>query len=308
MTTLRPWFRLFRLPNLLTVPGDPLAGFLLATAGQVEQTQLILLFSAMGASFFLYLFGLAVNDIVDVEVDRVERPERPLPAGEITLPQARMAAIAAALSGLNVALFSGKSALIIAALLAATILLYNAKLKSIPVFGALAMGICRGLSLLLGVAAAKPEWFMQWPPPVILPAVIATIGLMFYVATFTALARHETEQEKPMGFLRWGPFLVLLIVLPSLVTVTTALKQTAGVAPTVFVFLMCMALMRVWLLGGPLYRFQAMPIIIGGYIRNLLMVQACFCVASGVAGLWPAMTLLLLFSFFSRLSKTYYSS
>lgn len=308
MTTLRPWFRLFRLPNLLTVPGDPLAGFLLATAGKVEQNQLILLFSAMGASFFLYLFGLAVNDIVDVEVDRVERPERPLPAGEITLSQARMAAIAAALSGLNVALFSGKSALIIAALLAATILLYNAKLKSIPVIGALAMGICRGLSLLLGVAAAKPEWFMQWPAPVILPAVIATIGLMFYVATFTALARHETEQEKPMGFLRRGPFLVLLIVLPSLVTVTTALKQTAGVAPTVFVFLMCMALMRVWLLGGPLYRFQAMPIIIGGYIRNLLMVQACFCVASGVAGLWPAMTLLLLFSFFPRLSTSYYSS
>lgn len=308
MTTLRPWFRLFRLPNLLTAPGDPLAGFLLATAGKVDQTQLVLLLSAMGASFFLYLFGLAVNDIIDVEVDRVERPERPLPAGEITLPQARMAAIAAVLSGLNVALFPGKPALIIAALLAATILLYNAKLKNRPVVGALSMGACRGLSLLIGVAAAKPEWFMQWPTPVVLPALIATIGLMFYVATFTALARHETEQEKPVGFFRWVPFLVLLIVLPSLVTVTTALKQTAGVAPTVFVFLMCMALMRVWLLGGPLYRFQAMPVIIGGYIRNLMMVQACFCVASGVAGLWPAMTLLLLFSIFPRLSKSYYSS
>ncbi|MEI6645956.1 MAG: UbiA family prenyltransferase [bacterium] len=308
MTTWRPWFRLFRLPNLLTAPGDPLAGFVLASAGKIEQSQLVLLLSAMGTSLFLYLFGLAVNDIVDVEVDRAERPERPLPAGEITLTQARMAAIAAVLSGLNVALFSGKPALIIATLLAAAILFYNAKLKYTPIAGALAMGICRGLSLLIGVAAAKPEWFMQWPTPVMLPAVIAAIGLMFYVATFTALARHETEQEKPMGFLRWVPFLVLLIALPSLVTVTTALKQTAGVAPTVFVFLMCMALMRVWLLGGPFYRFQAMPVIIGGYIRNLLMVQACFCVSCGVAGLWPAMTLLLLFTIFPRLSKSYYSS
>lgn len=308
MTTLRPWFRLFRLPNLLTAPGDPLAGFLLATAGKMEQSQLIPLFSAMGASLFLYLFGLVVNDIIDVEVDRAERPDRPLPAGEITVPQARMAAIAAALSGMNIALYPGTPVLIIAALLAATILLYNAKLKNTPVFGALSMGVCRGLSLLIGVAAAQPAWFTQWPTPVVLPAVIAAIGLMLYVASFTALARHEAEQEKPVGFLQWVPFLVLLIVLPSLVTVTTALKQTVGVAPTVFVFLMCMALMRVWLLGGPLYRFQTMPVIIGGYIRNLMMVQACFCVACGVAGLWPAMTLLLLFSIFPRLNKSYYSS
>ena len=308
MTTLRPWFRLFRLPNLLTVPGDPLAGFLLATAGKVEGVQAIALFSAMGASLFLYLFGLAVNDIVDVEVDRAERPERPLPAGEITIPQARMAAIAAALSGLNVALFAGKSALIVAALLAATILLYNAKLKNRPVAGALAMGACRGLSLLIGVAAARPEWFMQSPTSLLLPALIASAGVTLYVAAFTALARHETEAEKPVGFSRWLPFLALLMALPSVITVATALKQTVGVAPTVFVFLMCMALMRAWLLGGPLYRIQKMPAIIGGYIRNLMMVQACLCVACGVMGLWPAMTLLLLFTVFPRLARSFYSS
>lgn len=308
MTTLRPWFRLFRLPNLLTVPGDPLAGFLLATGGSVDKAHLLSLFSVMAASFFLYLFGLAVNDIVDVEVDRMERPDRPLPSGEITVPQARMAAIAAALSGLNIALFSGRPALIVAALLAATILLYNAKLKRLPVAGALAMGACRGWSLLLGVAAAKPEWFMQGPQSHAVPAVIAAVGLTLYVAAFTSLARYETEQEKPMGLLRWGPFCVLLVTLPSVIIVTTALKQTAGITPTVFVFLMCTALMRAWLLGGPLYRIQEMPDVIGGYIRNLLMVQACLCVACGAAGLWPAMTLLLLFTVFPRLMRSYYSS
>ncbi len=308
MTTLRPWFRLFRIPNLLTVPGDPLAGFLLATAGHVERPQWLPLLAAMGASFSLYLFGLAVNDIVDVEVDRAERPDRPLPAGEITVPQARMAAIAAALSGLNIALFPGRPALIVAALLAATILLYNAKLKRLPGVGALAMGACRGWSLLLGVAAAKPEWFTLGPQSQAVPAVIAAVGLTLYVAAFTSLARYETEQEKPMGLLRWGPFCVLLVTLPSVITATTALKQTTGITPTVFVFLMCMSLMRAWLLGGPLYRVQEMPDIIGGYIRNLLMIQACLCVACGAAGLWPAMTLLLLFTVFPRLMRSYYSS
>jgi UbiA prenyltransferase family len=308
MKTLRPWFRLFRLPNLLTVPGDPLAGFLLATAGIVERTQLMALFSAMAASLFLYLFGLAVNDIVDVEVDRTERPDRPLPAGEITIPQARMAAIAAALSGLNVALFAGRSALIVAALLAAMILLYNAKLKNIPVFGALAMGGCRGLSLLLGVVAVQPNWLMQGPTSLAVPALIAAVGVTLYVAAFTALARVETEAQKPAGWARWRPFLVLLVTLPSVLIVASALKQTTDLAPTVFVFLMCMALMRAWLLGGPLYRIQEMPALIGGYIRNLLMVQACLCVACGSAGLLPAVTLVLLFTLFPRLLRSYYSS
>jgi len=164
------------------------------------------------------------------------------------------------------------------------------------------------LSLLLGVAAARPEWLTRAPTALLLPAGIAAVALTLYVAAFTALARHETDPEKPAGFQRWIPFLVLLAGLLSVVIVTTALKQTAGVAPTVFVFLMCMALMRAWLLGGPLYRFQELPLIIGGYIRNLLMVQACLCVACGVAGLLPAVTLVLLFAVFPRLARGFYSS
>jgi len=309
MKTLRPWFRLIRLPNLVTVPGDPLAGFLLATAGTLERPQMLPLFAAMGAALFLYLFGLILNDIVDLETDKIERPDRPLPAGEISLPQARMAAIAMALSGLNLSLAAGKPALIVAALLAGAILLYNGKLKNIPVLGALTMGSCRGLSLLLGVAAARPEWFLSFPSTCIIwPSMLAPLVVTFYVASFTALARHETESEKPMGFLRWMPMTVLLVGLPCLLIMVTAIGLTTGMAPTLFVFLFCMATMRAWLLGGPLYRVQEMPLIIGGFIRNMLLIQAALCVACGTAGILPAVTLVLLFAIFPRLTKTYYSS
>jgi len=308
MKTLRPWFRLVRLPNLVTVPGDPLAGFLLVTAGTLERPHLLPLFASMGAALFLYLFGLILNDIVDLRADKIERPDRPLPAGEITLPQARMTAIAVALSGLNLALAAGKPALIVAALLAGAILLYNGKLKNIPVLGALTMGSCRGLSLLLGVVAARPEWFAHFPNAPLLPPALAVFVETCYVASFTALARHETESERPMGILRWMPFVFLLAGLPCLLVAVTALKQTAGVAPTLFVFLFCMATMRAWLLGGPLYRVQEMPLIIGGFIRNMLLIQAALCVACGTAGILPAMTLVLLFAIFPRLARSNYSS
>jgi len=309
MKNLRPWFRLVRLPNLVTVPGDPLAGFLLATAGQIERLQMLPLLFAMGAALFLYLFGLIVNDIVDLETDRTERPDRPLPAGEITLPQARMAAIAMALSGLNVALFAGKPALIVAGILSGAILLYNGKLKNVPGVGALIMGSCRGLSVLLGVAAARPEWFLSLPSTCIIwPSILAPLVLALYVGAFTALARRETEREKPMGPLRWMPMIVLLVGLPCLLIMVTAIGLTTGVGPTIFVFIFCMAVMRAWLLGGPLYRIQEMPLIIGGFIRNLLLVQAALCVACGTAGILPAITLVLLFAVFPRLAKAYYSS
>lgn len=309
MKRLRPWFRLFRLPNLLTVPGDPLAGYLLATLGQMERLQMLPLLFAMGAAIFLYLFGLIVNDIVDLETDRTERPDRPLPAGEITLPQARMAAIAAALSGLNIALCAGKPALIVAGILSGAILLYNGKLKNVPGAGALMMGSCRGLSVLLGVATARPEWFLSLPSTCIIwPSMLAPLVVALYVAAFTALARRETECEKPMGFLRWMPMTVLLVGLPCLLIMVTAIGQTTGAGPTIFVFIFCMAVMRAWLLGGPLYRLQEMPLIIGGFIRNLLLVQAALCVACGTAGILPAVTLVLLFAVFPRLSRAYYSS
>ena len=301
--TLMPWFRLARLPNLLTVPGDPVAGFLLAAAFAAQYPKPVLLFAAAGAALFLYLFGLILNDLMDIEVDRVERPERPLPAGEITVPQARMAAIAMALSGLNLALVAGRPALYVAAALAGLIVLYNAVHTRVPAAGVLAMGLCRGLSLLLGVAAAQPESFGAAAP-----ALAAAAGLALYVFSFSVLARREMDPEKPLGKTRWMPFGALLICLPAVLTISSALRKLDAFTPLVYVFLMVMTLMRAWLLGGLMYRLQPVPATVGGHIRNLLLVQACFCVAAGPQGLLPAVLFVLLSFVFPRLASLFYSS
>ena len=94
--TLMPWLRLVRLPNLLTVPGDPVSGFLLAAAAKGQMPHIGKMAAAAGASLCLYIFGLILNDMVDLAEDARERPERPLPSGSVTVAQARMAAIAMA--------------------------------------------------------------------------------------------------------------------------------------------------------------------------------------------------------------------
>src|SRR6187402_3064887 len=96
--TLRTWLQLFRAPNLFTVPGDPLAGYVLAAYGAFEPA----VWLAVGASICLYAAGLLDNDLADLREDRAERPQRPLPSGAAN---PRTVALAAAvLTGLGVLL------------------------------------------------------------------------------------------------------------------------------------------------------------------------------------------------------------
>jgi geranylgeranylglycerol-phosphate geranylgeranyltransferase len=43
--------------------------------------------------FFMCAYSMAVNDIYDLEVDRVNRPDRPIPSGRITISQASKLAL-----------------------------------------------------------------------------------------------------------------------------------------------------------------------------------------------------------------------
>lgn len=304
--TIVPWLRLLRLPNLLTVPGDPVAGYLLA-AGCGGGGSLRTLLPAAGASLALYGFGLILNDMVDLKIDLQERPERPLPSGEISFSRARGAAVALAITGLNLALFAGVHVLCAAAVLSALIIAYNAGLKKIPVLGVITMGVCRGFSFLLGALAAVAG------PGNLLGAAGAPVMLGFAAVTLSfvgisVIARREMDAEKPAGVQRMLPFVSLLITLPGLVIALSILEMIVQPAATVFVFLMIMTLMRAWLLGGILYRLQPVPVTVGGHIRNHLMVQACLCSATGGWGLLPALGLVLASQLFAMLSRRFYSS
>ncbi len=301
-----PWLRLLRAPNLLTVPGDPVAGYLLASVA-VAGAGAGALLPAAGAALCLYCFGLILNDMVDVNGDAAERPERPLPSGAIPFNRARGAAIAFALTGLNLALFSSVAVLCVAAILSALIILYNAGLKKVPLFGVVAMGLCRGFSFLLGAAAAVRS------PSALFSAAGLPVALGFGAVTLTfvavsAVARREMEAEKPMGVQRYLPFAALLLALPALVVALSAQGRLVQPMATVYLFLMIMTLMRAWFLGGILYRVQPVPVTVGNHIRNHLMVQATLCAAAGAWGALPALILVLVSPLFAALSRRFYSS
>ena len=147
--SIKPWLQLIRLPNVVTAAADSLAGCLLATGALGEPRRwLPLVFSSM----ILYASGTALNDVFDFDIDRAERPNRPLPSGQVARQTAAWLGGLGLFVGPALACMSG-SALsgIVAVVLAFCILGYDAGLKHTwlgPVF----MGACRGLNLLLGMS------------------------------------------------------------------------------------------------------------------------------------------------------------
>ncbi len=195
------WLQLLRLPNLLTLPGDVLAGFLLSSAAGPQAWLRLLL--ALPASLLFYAAGLILNDLFDYAEDLRERPTRPLPARLIS----REAATACALIFLWVAVFFAAffNALRIAVPLVLAIVLYNIGLKRHRYAGPLLMGACRAGNLLLGAAAATNGASPTWAP------VTGALLLGSYIALVTWFAREEMEPNALLRPHQIGHLLGLLM-------------------------------------------------------------------------------------------------
>lgn len=185
MGEILAWARLLRLPNHATAIADVLAGYLVVSGAHGAPSPPLLLAVAAGWSF--YAAGMVLNDLFDVELDRVERPERPLPSGRIGLATAAVVGRGLlALGGLGACLAAVASghpaAALVGACLTAAIWIYDRHAKSTP-WGPAVMGLCRGLNWLLGMTAAGgPTLDVHWLIP---------LGIAVYVAGITLYARDE---------------------------------------------------------------------------------------------------------------------
>lgn len=181
------------MPNVFTAIADILAGLAIITP-LVTQHGIPLVWLdprawlLVLASVSLYLAGMVWNDLLDLAVDRRERPTRPLPAGRVTLGVARGLGIILLIVGTAAAWAAGREPGIISLILVAAIFAYNGFLKKTPL-GPLGMGTCRFLNLLLGLSYAG------WPPHDALWLAPLANGL--YIVGVTIQARDEAATSRP---------------------------------------------------------------------------------------------------------------
>lgn len=205
---LLAYVQLFRLPNVFTAIADVLMGYLFVRRPEVDPPQYLAayLLPLLLGSALMYMAGMVLNDVFDVEVDRAERPERPLPSGRIAVGWARwlgfeMLFFGAAL-GCFVSLISrDPRSAGVAVGLAVLIVLYNRVLKA-TFLGPIAMGGCRFLNVLLGMSAIGAG--VPWTGNNYLIAA----GIGVFIVGVSWFARGEAEEKIHRGPLIGGTILI----------------------------------------------------------------------------------------------------
>src|SRR5438093_7148770 len=140
-TSPPPYWRtlliLGRASNLPTVWSNCLAGWLLGGGGELKRLEML-----CAGSTFLYLGGMYLNDAFDAQFDQQHRAERPIPSGAIRAASVWAWGFCWLVLGIGDLSLLGKTTAVLAALLAASILVYDAVHK-IFAFSPVLMAACR---------------------------------------------------------------------------------------------------------------------------------------------------------------------
>ena len=163
----------------MTALADVLAGFAAANLGNSRALPWLLTATAC-----LYGGGVVLNDYFDRGVDAIERPERPLPSGRVRPAAAASFGGILLIAGVFAASRSTREGAVIACLIAAAIIVYDTWSKHHWLLGPATMGACRGLNLMLGIAAVPAALTARWE-----------LGLLpfTYICAITAVSRGEVH-------------------------------------------------------------------------------------------------------------------
>ena len=280
-----------------------MAGFCLASVGGNVLVSFlpVRLYGALLVSLLLYCAGLLQNDYCDLEEDREDRPYRPLPSRRINSLTAIVVACLLAAAGLLLAFTVSLASGVVAIILALVITIYNRLAKRIAIVGPIFMGVCRGLSLLLG--ASVLGWEGIFSPAIIFSAIF----LSAFIAAVTHLAVNETDSYG-LGAMRWGPALVLLVWFSGLYFL---IRPSAVSTLTVSVVLSLLASSWAFYCGSLLISGAPSSTVqqtIGRFLQGLLLIQATMIALYGPNAFIIILILMVAWPTSQKLATHFYAS
>lgn len=228
------------MPNIFTVPSNVISGYLIVTP--LSGLDPINLFILILSSTFLYMSGVVFNDYFDIEIDRKERPSRPLPSGSISKQRAKKIAVGLMVLATILSFTVSWTSFAVAALLSGIILAYNYKLKHNKFSNPVTMGAARFLNVILGASLALSLYFQTNSTQLVI-AALAVFALVFVISVFS---RKEMSgmQKKPqiiilfsvvyvvigliamatlLGYFKMESFMILV---PFIIIISIIFKQT----------------------------------------------------------------------------------
>ena len=190
---LRQYLTLIRLPSMFTAPTNILAGYFAAITPQDANSTHLL--SLMISSALLYMAGMVLNDYFDIQVDKKERPSRPLASGAIKKRNALVVALAAlATANIILLVMVNLASFVISIALSGIIVAYNFRMKRNTIAGSLSMGTARFLNVILGASPILGIILLQNSDEMLsdsLDVIIAAASMFAYVIAIMTLSKRE---------------------------------------------------------------------------------------------------------------------
>ena len=222
---IRAWAQLVRVPNTLTSCADVLTGLALVVGAWNSTPKLLVpLLVVSLASVCFYWAGMVLNDVHDLEKDKLQGRNGPLVDGRISIRAARLAGWGLLTGGWCLALLARTfvpdslvdvadaahftwTILPISTALAGCIVAYDSRLKATRL-GPWLMGLCRGLNMFLGVSIGTA---VLWPSSQAWVCILSVVlGHILFVVGITLAARREglMQQSYLRMMVAWGTSLL----------------------------------------------------------------------------------------------------
>lgn len=194
MNKVKALYKLARPFNALTGALAVILGGFVARTGEWEKVAL-----AAVVTFLVTGAGNAWNDYLDVEIDKINQPQRVLPSGQISRKAAWVLSVVLTVLALIVAVFINLPAFIVAFLASAILFVYSWKLKSTVLMGNATVATISALSVVFGGIAAG-----HVQPTLILAVVVAVAILAREVLKTLADYEGDLRQRVRTVATTWG--------------------------------------------------------------------------------------------------------
>ncbi len=207
---IKNYLTLVRFPNLFTLPSNIFAGYFSTHTHNTIEINTIVLVILVSAC--LYAAGVIFNDVADRQIDRKERPNRPIPSGKITQRNAIFLALLLIVISITISYFISVATFTVVLLLITIILLYDFVLKD-SLFGPAAMGATRVLNILLGASPNLSNFIEGETDQVFYRLCLVCISEAIYISGISSLSKYETQKRPSFQLgLHALPFLSPLII------------------------------------------------------------------------------------------------
>lgn len=256
------YLQLARISNLPTVLSNVLVGAALAAgAGPLDWSMALL---AMAVASLFYIGGMALNDLLDRDIDAVERPGRPIPSGALSVREVNRFTFICFGTGLILTLVFAPWARYFALALIGAIVAYDVlhkRWRASLVF----MGLCRMLVYALAASfAVTPGSKLDSIAGVLILGGLLTL----YIIALTVIAQKEATGR--LGFRRW--LAVAMVFLPFTVLLVKAGADWRWTAPAAIILVL-------WLIRSARFIWQSPPKVVPavlGWLAGISLLDAFF--------------------------------